>query len=317
MPDIKLPSPLSSSRAMGAGDTASSHNKPHRDNHDDAPKEEENMHHLPAADREKLETQKLLDTQDEILQAVSDSDFYQLAGKQQQQSRQYPVFDADEIIIGPRLGIGGFGIVFEVAEIKLKEENRSHSPENGPAANNKNHENGENPNEEEKQRTANKIVDGLNDDEDEGEEEDVHDDQKHAEVHYDVASAREFMAQHVRRRPRRNSSAKDTGAKDTSTTNSNHHHHHHHHHHHNNNNPDGDEPEGDARYAIKRLHRTLSEYERTRGMIDMAIEAKFLQVLWHPNIGMYWCIHRQDHDIYVGNKWNGQPFLCKGGKTCV
>lgn len=41
---------------------------------------------------------------------------------------------------------------------------------------------------------------------------------------------------------------------------------------------------GDARYAVKRLHRDLTDLERARGMVDLAIEAKYLSVLWHPNI---------------------------------
>ena len=41
---------------------------------------------------------------------------------------------------------------------------------------------------------------------------------------------------------------------------------------------------GDARYAIKRLHKDLTQLERVRGMIDLALEAKFLSALWHPNI---------------------------------
>ena len=41
---------------------------------------------------------------------------------------------------------------------------------------------------------------------------------------------------------------------------------------------------GEPRYAIKMLHGRLSEFERARGMIDMAVEAKYLSVVWHPNI---------------------------------
>lgn len=41
---------------------------------------------------------------------------------------------------------------------------------------------------------------------------------------------------------------------------------------------------GICRYAIKRLHGDLTQLEKTRGMIDLAIEAKFLAVVWHPNI---------------------------------
>lgn len=44
---------------------------------------------------------------------------------------------------------------------------------------------------------------------------------------------------------------------------------------------------GEARYALKRLHEDLSEIERARGMIDLAVEAKYLSVVWHPNIGTY------------------------------
>ena len=41
---------------------------------------------------------------------------------------------------------------------------------------------------------------------------------------------------------------------------------------------------GTARYALKRLHGALSAMERARGMIDLAVEAKYLSVVWHPNI---------------------------------
>mmetsp|Transcript_51811 Transcript_51811/g.60536 ORF Transcript_51811/g.60536 Transcript_51811/m.60536 type:complete len:466 (-) Transcript_51811:335-1732(-) len=39
-----------------------------------------------------------------------------------------------------------------------------------------------------------------------------------------------------------------------------------------------------ARYAIKKLRPDLSETNRAKGIMDLAIEAKFLSVLWHPNI---------------------------------
>ena len=44
---------------------------------------------------------------------------------------------------------------------------------------------------------------------------------------------------------------------------------------------------GSARYAIKKFHYDLNELERTRGMIDLALEAKYLSVLWHPNISKF------------------------------
>ena len=42
--------------------------------------------------------------------------------------------------------------------------------------------------------------------------------------------------------------------------------------------------QGSARYAIKRLKSDLSDIDRARGAVDLAIEIKFLSTLWHPNI---------------------------------
>lgn len=41
---------------------------------------------------------------------------------------------------------------------------------------------------------------------------------------------------------------------------------------------------GVARYALKSLQKNLSEVEQARGMVDLAVEAKYLSVVWHPNI---------------------------------
>lgn len=41
---------------------------------------------------------------------------------------------------------------------------------------------------------------------------------------------------------------------------------------------------GDARYAVKQLQPSLTEVEKARGMIDLAVEVKFLSVVSHPNI---------------------------------
>ena len=41
---------------------------------------------------------------------------------------------------------------------------------------------------------------------------------------------------------------------------------------------------GDARYAVKYLHEDLSPLEDARGKCDLAIEAKYLSVVSHPNI---------------------------------
>jgi hypothetical protein len=44
---------------------------------------------------------------------------------------------------------------------------------------------------------------------------------------------------------------------------------------------------GVSRYALKRLHDHLSDVERARGTIDLAVEAKYLSVVWHPNISKF------------------------------
>ena len=44
---------------------------------------------------------------------------------------------------------------------------------------------------------------------------------------------------------------------------------------------------GKARYALKRLHSDLTALERARGMIDLAVEAKYLSIVWHPNISKF------------------------------
>ena len=41
---------------------------------------------------------------------------------------------------------------------------------------------------------------------------------------------------------------------------------------------------GTPRYALKMLHSELSQVEKARGMIDLALEAKYLSIVWHPNI---------------------------------
>lgn len=47
-----------------------------------------------------------------------------------------------------------------------------------------------------------------------------------------------------------------------------------------------------ARYALKILHGDLSPVERARGMIDLAVEAKYLSVVWHPNISTFFLLRR-------------------------
>ena len=46
----------------------------------------------------------------------------------------------------------------------------------------------------------------------------------------------------------------------------------------------GSSPEDSARYAVKALRPDLDDMKRAAGMVDLAVERKFLSVLRHPNI---------------------------------
>jgi hypothetical protein len=164
---------------------------------------------------------------------------------EKQQPRDYPTFEMSEVELGSLLGVGGFGIVFQVGDLLLSQNQSSTSPS-----------------------TSKDIMPSL------GEEKNVlqqpqesvgqkAEDNVHCEglahlygtnhdAHYSVLNARKFMADHVRR-------------------------------------------VGEARYAIKFLRPELGHFERTRGIVDLAVESKYLSVLWPPNIGeLYSCyLHRK------------------------
>lgn len=159
--------------------------------------------------------QSLLAKADDILREVDES-----AIMKQMPRRDYPQLDRSEVTEGPLLGKGGFGIVYEVKEICLK---------NGECCTEKEVE------ETDEDKALALLTAQLGTDKHDADDTNVHDD------HYDVEGARSFMAENVLRN-------------------------------------------GDARYAIKRLKKDLEPRERVRGMIDLAIEVKFLSVLWHPNI---------------------------------
>jgi hypothetical protein len=60
---------------------------------------------------------------------------------------------------------------------------------------------------------------------------------------------------------------------------------------------------GVTRYALKRLHDNLSEFEKARAMIDLAIEAKYLSVVWHPNIGGLFMVDGGVCDQFLRTIW--------------
>lgn len=210
-------------------------------------------------EKELVATRRLIDSADELLGAVDTSDFMT-----DRTPREYPRFDRNEVRFGPPLGVGGFGIVFEVKGFTLNVPQEVAIQQlNGDG-------------EEIHQYSEEKTQIGAEDNEDSTQEENGGSDHtveltekavsdgSHTsamstemeqsglkvsnlpmmeETHYNVSEARQYMYDNVRRE------------------------------------------NGHARYAVKRLHRSLNGLERARGMIDLAIEAKFLSTLWHPNIG--------------------------------
>lgn len=212
-----------------------------------------------------------------ILKDVDDSPLLQKS-----EVRRYPTFERDEVSTGPLLGVGGFCSVYEVRGFNLvereavaeagatsTEEKAAKSTaektgtsnggiggdpvENGAAddAGGKDKKG----NDAELERICRELgisehpEDGDGVDGNEGGEDGV---EKEDEEHYDVDVARRHMRDNARRG--------GAGVGDGATAS------------------------GDARYAIKRLHHGLGTLERARGTIDLAIEARFLSVLWHPNI---------------------------------
>ena len=184
---------------------------------------------------------------------------------------QYPAFDISEIIIGPVLGRGGFGIVNEVQDIVLSSKNDSPNTRTNMS------------------HALNPIV--VHEDDDVTTESDSDNNikntknkqRRHNEIeksdNFDTNTARSYLAANVRRRcttpslltlssnminknrPSMSSTTNDKKkATGTTTTTA-------------------------ARYAIKRLKSDLNELNRVRGAIDLAIEVKLLSRLHHPNIG--------------------------------
>ena len=206
---------------------------------------------------------QLLQQADKLLAEVDGS--YILQNKT---PREYPSYDLSEVKVGKLLGVGGFGIVYEVKKLELRRDDADSSTDDCEQSN-------------DTPKTSSRSVQRENSDK-------VHDSLSGApastspsaeqlerdemnrelatslaemqhEKHYAVADARELMAKNVLRN-------------------------------------------GESRYAIKRLDLPkLDKLQRARGMIDMAIEASYLSVLWHPNIGTYLLRVVPPGNIYISS----------------
>jgi hypothetical protein len=238
-------------------------------------------------------TRKLLADAQTLLDQVDNSRTMRMLAK-----RDYPTFDRNEFSVGPVLGTGGFGIVFEVESFKLKPRcATTKEVDKKECADGKNvHKqssgdlsmdcvNDENSTDIDKDTNEKSAINGYTED---GNHSESKDEQLSSNDTGKVASNDEIkprgsIVAFAEKYPSENAASNtnwmseiEDGLEDDT---------HYHVDHARQFMADNVRRNGDARYAFKRLHREMRELDRTRGMIDLAIEAKFLSVLWHPNIG--------------------------------
>jgi len=134
------------------------------------------------AERERLRAAKeLVKNAKTIVAAVDASDFCRL----HTEPRSFPIFESNEIVTGPLLGVGGFGIVFEVKEIRL--DGHKAVPSAGKADG-----------KEGTSQTSAPVDDMTGREGDHHHQENEKHEQK-LENHYDIEEARSLMVANVRR----------------------------------------------------------------------------------------------------------------------
>eukprot|EP00934_Nitzschia_sp_Nitz4_P002474 Nitzschia sp. Nitz4//scaffold159_size51929//1114//2819//NITZ4_006869-RA/size51929-processed-gene-0.11-mRNA-1//-1//CDS//3329537544//2464//frame0 len=158
--------------------------------------------------------------------------------------RTFPTFRYNEIIMGPKLGKGGFSNVSEIENFRIDVSEVSPTPQAEESAV---------PARGAPTRETSDDIDGAisrletsakNYQKDESAPvsyADLLNEKKEDDVHYHVDGAREFMTHNAKRY-------------------------------------------GSSRYAIKKLREDLNPVDQARGAIDLAIEIKILSAIWHPNI---------------------------------
>jgi hypothetical protein len=219
-----------------------------------------------------VESTKILSQADTVLASVDDA-FIQ----RYHQSRPLPTFRSEELSLGKVLGTGGFGIVYEITKFSIDqhgdgnlyntvttEGNNQNSMnvttltpfhlhgnnERGETNDRKNNATCQRPRQERVRiKAASSHASIKTSDLSQKERIRVKAyssyESMNTHIHFDVNIAKEWMEK----------SCSCTSFKDVS-----------------------------SRYALKRLQKGLTTVERARGMIDLAIEAKYLSIIWHPNI---------------------------------
>lgn len=243
------------------------------------------------ATKEEQYAQKLLSRADKILAEIDDAYIIQQRGHKR---RPMPHFRAEEIMLGKTLGTGGFGIVSEITKFTLDPD--PPASEQASLSNNNNSSNNDNDaiNENGDEKQADDPPSPENspsDDPPEDSEMKASADEKvssppanknNNEANLD-SSSRHGSSSSSSNLPGTVQKDNYTVAFQTEGLSFNDHVHY-----------DLKKArhfmakrcirKGTARYALKRLHGCLSPIERARGMLDLAMEAKYLSVVWHPNI---------------------------------
>jgi hypothetical protein len=234
-------------------------------------------------------------------------------------ARVYPAFDKDEVVVGPLLGVGGFCSVYQVETFCLKdgEEKKASSSRHevgipmqaqqqqvNATSNDQHHDDHHEDDDHHQQRDDDShgerfwstaggrakrggggggggasVASTLSSCGSLSPSSSLH---GHPTVNGDAAAAQSRPPRRVRMDPRhvmqQRARRRQVRQKEGEATNQN-----------QNQNQHPHQPSAnltDARYAIKRLHwDTLNDFERVRGSIDLAMEAKYLSALSHPNIG--------------------------------
>mmetsp|Transcript_21434 Transcript_21434/g.44700 ORF Transcript_21434/g.44700 Transcript_21434/m.44700 type:complete len:282 (-) Transcript_21434:1057-1902(-) len=189
---------------------------------------------------------RMLARADKILEAVDEAFIVKQRGHH---ARPMPTFRPEEVSLGPLLGTGGFAFVNEIKKFTLDDEagavEAAKENENSGAPQKEDEEEGDD-------RPLVEIsVDGNNNDKD---KQPSSEKETAAVAEKDLPSKEDNHDFHYDiGRARRVMSQRVIR-------------------------------NGKGRYALKRLHDDLTTLEKARGMVDLAVEAKYLSIVWHPNI---------------------------------
>jgi hypothetical protein len=204
------------------------------------------------------ESLHILSKADQLLAAVDESF---IVTKRDHKVRPLPTFKHDEIALGKVLGTGGFGIVYEITCITIDRQNDS-SKDNYSVKSNAPLEGFD---QNERSTLSINTVQQPQQDTSDIDGNKTKWQQQEASSMRSISSTEMYNHQdsHIHYKVHK---AKDWMEKCCCMTSS---------------------KVITSRYALKRLQKGLTTIERSRGMLDLALEAKYLSIVWHPNISTF------------------------------